>query len=289
MPPSSVLQSGTRAEGPQDGDPFPLVSIIVPIYNEKGRIGELVESIRNQEYPGEFELIIVDNGSTDGTKGTLEELGVDYLAEPKAGSYAARNRGVTEAEGDIFAFTDGDCRPDPDWIYQAVLHLLEGDADMVAGDVRMVPDGSWGLWERYDAAVYLQQRYDVKNGQAATANLVVKKRVFEEMSPFPEVMSGGDFSWTKRATSSGYSLAYAPSAVVSHPTRSFRQALARQTRFVKEHGIASIFHSTGRAEVMGKLRVSRGASIRTYLAAIGFIAMKNFLDFMAAFVVLFRR
>lgn len=278
-----------RRKGPQ-AEGWPHATVIVPVYNEGGNVRGLVESLITQDYPGNVDVLIVDNGSTDETKAILESLDINYLTEREPGSYAARNRGIEEAEGDIVAFTDGDCRPRPGWLREAVGCLRRQEAHLVAGRVKR-PPSPWGnLWAAYDAAMYLRQAYYVTLGRAATANLVVRSEVLDAIGPFPQVRSGGDFDWTGKATDAGYRLVYCDGAAVLHPPyRTFREVFRKEARFVRESGILSVFKSIHREEILGKVHCERAPSPRSYMAAMGLIVLKNLLKALAAVSVLLDR
>ena len=87
----------------------PFVSIIIPAYNCERFIGEAVESVRRQEYEPS-EIIIIDDGSTDGTRSCIKSLGEDirYVYQINRGPAAARNRSIAMAGGDVIAFLDAD-------------------------------------------------------------------------------------------------------------------------------------------------------------------------------------
>lgn len=86
-----------------------LVSIIIPAFNRESTIAASVESALAQDHP-KIEVIVVDDGSTDGTIGELERFGdrIVVIRQPNAGPSAARNRGVANAKGEIVAFLDSD-------------------------------------------------------------------------------------------------------------------------------------------------------------------------------------
>lgn len=95
-----------------------MISVIVPVYNTGQYLERVIESLLAQDVPRErYELIFVDNGSTDDSREILRRYPeIRLLEEPVKGSYAARNCGLGEARGDIIAFTDSDCYPAPGWL-----------------------------------------------------------------------------------------------------------------------------------------------------------------------------
>ena len=98
-------------------------SVIVPVFNGADTIGECLASLLALDYPPSgFEIVVVDNGSTDGTAAVVAGLGgrVRLLHEPVRGASAARNRGVRAARGRLVAFTDADCAVEPHWLARLV-------------------------------------------------------------------------------------------------------------------------------------------------------------------------
>jgi len=92
-------------------------SVIIPTYNGADKIGRCLASLRGQDYPASFEVIVVNDGSTDRTLEVLKQFPeVRVLTQANAGPAAARNRGAKEASGDLIVFTDDDCEPLPNWL-----------------------------------------------------------------------------------------------------------------------------------------------------------------------------
>lgn len=217
----------------------PFVSVIVPVYNDPGGIKQCLKAVQEQTYPSDrYEVFAVDNGSTDKTQKMIKEFDdVHLLIEDEVqGSYAARNRGIEKATGDVLAFTDADCTPAPEWMNAGVETLQRENADLSAGRVIFTSSPVPSAAEQFDARANMQNDKGVTKGYAKTANLFVRAPVVDEIGPFPEQLrSGGDVYWTRKATDAGFKLAYAGSAVIEHPAREFRELLRKQYRVGKGH------------------------------------------------------
>jgi glycosyltransferase involved in cell wall biosynthesis len=203
------------------------VSVIVPVRNDAGGLRRCLEALREQTFPrDEFEVIVVDNGSTDAigpVKADFPE--VRWLFDNGPGSYSARNRGLREAKGRILAFTDSDCVPSPAWLKEAVGALESGNAAIVGGRIDYLnPEGrTLNAHEVFEENLFLLSKHRFlieKLGMAATANLIARREVFDRVGPFdPALKSYGDGEWSRRAGRKGETLAYADAALVRHPRR----------------------------------------------------------------------
>lgn len=215
----------------------PFVSVIVPVLNMPHAIRRCVEALLAQTYPRtNYEIIIVDNGSTDATVRVLREYPVTMLSETGIRSpYAARNLGLQHARGEIIALTDADCAPQADWIERGVDALVSEPADMVGGHVRFLFSPSRTPAEMYDSIANLEMKNSITlRGEAKTGNLFVRRKVFDAVGTFPgEVRSGGDRFWTGRATRSGFTLVYRPDVVVGKKARTIFRLLKKSYRIGK--------------------------------------------------------
>jgi glycosyltransferase involved in cell wall biosynthesis len=206
------------------------VSVVIPVRDGARTVAACLDGLAEQQGAPPFEVIVVDNGSTDGTAAIVNahQLGARLIEERRPGSYAARNAGIAVAAAPVVAFTDADCRPAPGWL-AAGTEALAGGASLAGGAIELSPTisppgsppGRPSVWERYDGAVYLDQRHFVeRDGFAATANLFVIANVFSDVGPFDAALaSSGDVELCRRATAAGHRLVYAPGAVVVHPRR----------------------------------------------------------------------
>lgn len=99
------------------------ISVIVPVFNGGKKIGKCVNALNRQKTERTFEIIVVDDGSTDRSLHGIEGNGTRVFRQPNQGPGAARNLGVEKALGKIVLFTDADCEPLEDWIEQMVRPL----------------------------------------------------------------------------------------------------------------------------------------------------------------------
>ncbi len=200
----------------------PTVSVIIPVYNGEKYIKQCLDSLSMQTLPAEqYETIIVDNGSSDTSVQIAESYDVKLLKESKRGSYAARNKGIKNSLGDIIAFTDVDCIAAKDWLEQAVKYYDDNnDVEIIAGRVEFFSDQMLSVWGSFDKNTFLNQEYAIKTGSAKTANMFVKKMLFNKVGLFDDsLFSGGDVHWTAKAFINSANIHYHPESIVYHPIR----------------------------------------------------------------------
>jgi glycosyltransferase involved in cell wall biosynthesis len=216
------------------------VSVIVPVHNDPAGLTALLRALLVQTCAREqFEIIVVDNDSRDATAGVAAEYQqrhpdlIRVLAERSAhNSYAARNTGIKHAQADVLALVDADCRPVPEWIDRGLAALHSQAADLVAGKVTLVLSSRPSAAEMYDRMQHFQIAQSVaQRGAAPTANLFVRRGVFESIGMFPtHVSSGADAIWTGNATKAGFKTVYDPQLEVLHSTRGFAELLKKHYR-----------------------------------------------------------
>jgi len=232
----------------------PPVSVVVPVFNGAQRISRCLEYLLAQSYPPDRrEIIVVDNGSSDGTRELVGGFPVTLLSETSCRSpYAARNAGIMSAGGEMLAFTDADCQPHRDWLRHGVRTLLDSRADLVGGRVRFDLNDRATLGELTDALWHLDVQRQIETNRACmTANLLVRRRVIDAVGPFdPEVRSGGDGRWTRRATDAGFRLVYAPDAEVVKPPRRLAGLLAKAYRTGRGLPAAWLERGVGRWHIL---------------------------------------
>ncbi len=127
-------------------------SVVIPTYDRAGELRATLASLAKISRPGSWEVIVVDNNSSDETRQVVAEAGVKfpveirYLFEPQVGRSAALNSGIKAARGRIVATTDDDVRFEPDWLLQAVAALDTYQCDFVGGKVLPIWGGPKPAW-----------------------------------------------------------------------------------------------------------------------------------------------
>jgi len=212
---------------------YPFVSVIIPVYNGALGISKTLLALQAQTYPRDhFEIIVVDNGSTDTTREVISKFPVKMLQQPIRSSYAARNVGIAAARGDIIAFTDSDCEPDANWLLHGVRHLQTHSADAIGGLVSFTFSANPSAAEYADALINIDNESSIAmHGMAATANLLVTRATLHKVGNFnQQLQSGGDGEWSARAKKSGITVQFAVDAIMYHPARPFHELLTKHIR-----------------------------------------------------------
>ena len=190
------------------------VSVIVPARDARATLPAALDALAAQNLDEPFEVVLVDDGSTDGTAEIAARHPIVTRVVPGGGRGpgAARNAGVSASEGVVIAFTDADCEPDPGWL-RAGLRALES-ADLVQG--RVEPTGPAGPFDRTVRVGQLTTLFE-------TANLLVSREWFERVGGFEPWLSpkrtkelGEDVWLGWRLRRAGARVAFAPDALVRH-------------------------------------------------------------------------
>lgn len=175
----------------------PLVSVVIPVFNGERFLREAVQSVLDQKY-SPVEIIIIDDGSTDGTATVARSLPetVRYLHQTNQGPAAARNRGIEQARGSLIAFADADdLWPAAKLELQLPYLIKDPKVDIVLGRIQQVL-----LSETVAGPTPAQETaFSVNLGSA-----VIRKSVFERVGLFDETMRySEDVDWFMRAREAG--------------------------------------------------------------------------------------
>lgn len=209
------------------------VSVIVPARNAATTLPDCLLALRAQSYPrSRYEVIVVDDGSTDPTAKLALRYGARVERIPPSGPAAARNRGVEVARGDVLLFTDADCAPDPSWITTLVRAF---DDPQVAGAKGSYRTEQKSLTARFVQAEY-ESRYRLMAAKSSidfvdTYSAAYRREEFEKVGGFDESFTiGEDQDLSFRLQRAGAWLVFRPAAVVAHrhannPLAYFRKKL----------------------------------------------------------------
>lgn len=177
-------------------------SIVVPMYNQEPYIEGCIRALLALDYPRDrYEVIIVDNNSSDGSAAIVERFpDVRLIREPEQGDFAARNRGLAESRGQVIAFTDSDTAPDPDWLSSIGRVLADDAIEVIIGYLQFGDGGRLlSMLEAYEAhrgdVVFESQEPEIYYGY--TCNQVVRRRAFDRLGPFPRVFRNSDTVFTR--------------------------------------------------------------------------------------------
>ncbi len=219
----------------------PEISVVIPHLNDAGRLAVCLESLAAQRLQGaRFEVLVVDNGSAAPPADLVARFpGVRLVMEPTPGPGPARNRGIALARAPIVAFLDSDCIADPGWLPAILEGFEDPDCGILGGAVRIfaLDPARPNLAEAFDLVYGIRQEWTIaRHGFAATANLAVRRTVFEAVGPFAGLSISEDMEWGMRAKAKGFPTRFAPAAVVRHPARRSMADLRRQwDRHVSHH------------------------------------------------------
>lgn len=214
------------------------IAVIIPHLNQPERLVNCLESLHRQSLArGDFEIIIVDNGSAQPIAHLLKDWpDVQLLYEPSPGAGLARNRGVAAARAPLLAFIDADCRAHPDWLATILATISGPDApDIIGGDVRidcLDPTHPTPLEAYEQVFAYRQKLYIEHKGFSGAGNMATRRAIFDKVGPFAGLAVSEDRDWGRRATAMGLKITYVPPMIVYHPARTsvaeYQQKLARQ-------------------------------------------------------------
>jgi glycosyltransferase involved in cell wall biosynthesis len=207
----------------------PKVSVIVPVRNGAADLRALLPCLDRQTIASsDFEVVIGDDGSTDGGTEAIETADghIRVAFGPPTNSYAARSRAVELSRAPVLAFCDADCRPEPDWLEQG-LAALEG-TDIVAGRIRFEVSEPRTVWTLVDMDGSKDHEHQVRVGVAETANLFLRRELYDRVGGLDgSIPEYGDYEFVERCVAAGAELSFGPHAVVWHPTRSSAGSLLR--------------------------------------------------------------
>ena len=182
----------------------PLVSVIIPAFNRQRFLVDSIESVLSQTYRN-FEIIVVDDGSTDDVESFVRLISRDirYFRQPHSGVAAARNRGVAEARGQLIAFQDSDDLWHPEKLdMQVALLEREKNSGMVCSAKRAINEDGLvvgGQWKPLYAGRITERLFEVMF--VTMPSVVVRREVLEKVGPFDvNLRINSDYQYWLRAS-----------------------------------------------------------------------------------------
>jgi glycosyltransferase involved in cell wall biosynthesis len=231
------------------------VTIAIPTYNRADFLRQTLAGIAEQQFPREhFEVLVIDNNSTDHTRAVVAEFASGrpaprYLVETQQGLDYGRNRAIAEARGEIILFADDDILVRPDWLAQMAVPLMadrDGKVGAVGGEVIPIfPDGLPDWVREWHAPLAFRPDAGPLPAKHSPmgANLAFPRWIFEKLGPFHTALdraagnyfSGGDSEMIRRVREAGYEVWFAPAAAVQHQMPASRTTF----RYARRHAFDS--------------------------------------------------
>ena len=200
-----------------DREKAPSITVIIPVYNGMSTLPKCLESLERQDYPRPLEVIVVDDGSSDGSGDYAESKGCKVIRQRNQGPGVARNKGADIASGELLVFTDADCVLDSDFVTELVMPVME---EGVAGSQGMFYSRQKNIIARF-IQLETSERYNRKT-QAEYIDLLAtfaacyRRDVFLENGGFNDNYSSEDAEFSFRLTDRGYKMVLAPKAMCEH-------------------------------------------------------------------------
>ncbi|WP_166459712.1 glycosyltransferase [Amycolatopsis pithecellobii] len=254
-----VLAAGTPVVARETGFERPLISVVIPTAHRKAQAVESVRAALAAGYPGELEILVVDNfppqeAGDDWLRGEVERLGARYLVEPRKGVSVARNTGAVASTGDFIAFLDENISVEPGW-FDAVAEEFVTDPDLGCVTAMVLPASletdAEVLFERlkgYSHTVHRQRLdretvredplYPLSMARYGPGSCTTWRRTtFESLRGFDPLlgagtpsMAGEDLDLFVRLARAGGTVVYTPHAVARHTHRADWLELREQMR-----------------------------------------------------------
>jgi GT2 family glycosyltransferase len=199
----------------------PRISVIIPAYNAGKTIYDCLRSLENQSAAENYEVIVVDDGSTDNTKSIIKNFrNVRLIEQQHMGPAAARNLGAKNSTGEIFMFTDADCVLNKDWISRMAEPFKNSEISGAQGSYKTEQKSAVARF----AQLEIEERYDRMKSRKSidfigSYSAAYRKDVFLKVGGFDEsfpMASGEDPELSFKLAESGHKMVFVPEAIVYH-------------------------------------------------------------------------
>ncbi len=273
-------------------------SFIIPVYNRPDEIRELLQSMTNQTYSKSFEVVVIEDGSTNSSEKVIAEfhnqLSISYFQKPNSGPGDSRNYGMQRAKGDYFIILDSDCVLPPTYLKIVENSLDENYTDCFGG-----PDAAHESFSLVQKAInYAMTSFLTTGGirgnkravdkfQPRSFNMGISKKAFEVTDGFGKIHPGEDPDLSIRLLNNGFLTKLVPEAFVYHKRRiDWKRFFVQVRKFGIVRPILNQWHpKTAKATYWFPTLFCLGFIVALVLGAVG-IALPIFL-FGLYFVLIF--
>ena len=231
------------------------LSVIIPV-REDARIRECLEGLfaADPDVTEGLEVLVVDNGPSDEIRDIVAEFPAKYLVEPRRGSYAARNRGIEAASGEVLAFTDADCVPPAGWLREIRTAFEDRSCRLALGPSSGLDDSGVARWVQcIDDSRWSVVAQSTHVTYCDTRNLAGRREIFEIEKFDAELQNAGDLEFGLRMARRGELIRFVPRMETVHrnPTK-LHSVLARGIR--RGRGLEAVHRKHGSAARIGGSR-----------------------------------
>ncbi len=272
------------------------VTVAIPTYNRADFLRQTLAGLVTQQFPRDhFEILVLDNNSTDHTRAVVAEFASAhpaprYLLETHQGLDYARNRAIAEARGDIIVFGDDDILVQPDWLAHLAAPLLADSTHRIGAvggeGIPVFPDGLPPWVAEWHAPLAFRPDLGPLEARHSPmgANLAFPRRIFAQLGLFHTALdraagnyfSGGDSEMIRRVRTAGLEVWFAPGAAVKHQMPASRTTFRYASRHAFDSARSRVIDRAGQPGATGYLA---GRFIGNIFKAFGFavIALLNTL------------
>jgi len=210
---------------------WPRISVVVALHNAAATLEDCLSSLEELQYP-DYEVIVVNDGSTDDSARIIERFPFRSITTENSGVSASRNRGWEAATGDIVAYIDSDARADPDWLSYLATVFLDSPVGAVGGPNPVPPEDGWVAQCVYRSpGGPTQVMFDDESAEHVPGcNMAFRRDVLEQIGGFDPMFrhAGDDVDVCWRILEQDWRIGFSPSAVVWHHRRPSVRAYWKQ-------------------------------------------------------------
>lgn len=209
------------------------VSVIVPVYNNKLRLEKCLLALSKQTFPRDkYEIIVVDNDSTDGSNEIAAKYSNKVLLQSRIKSpYPTRNLGIKHAQGYYKILLDSNIVVPEEFLSIGINYLKSTNSDFGAPTIKFEISPKSTTWELLDSIIYANVKVGIKNNTVPGGCIFTQGQFFERFGYFDETLrSNGDTVWSRNATNKGAKLIHIKNLTVTYPPKKKKDLLKKAKR-----------------------------------------------------------